>query len=254
MDNQNQYPENQPISTPQPVDSPNPTVNQAQAVNSGFTIPVNPQQPSTVIPSQPAQLTGNPTSNNNFAYQNTVPSGTKKVNIKIPGWMKVIFGFGLSFTIIIVALVLFGVYTEIQHSRHLAKVGVTGQAVVVSEQNVESTQGVNSGNNYMPPTYQTNIKYKLINVPGFTNQVFSSSLPSQYNKPAVYEGQDVTVLYDPHNPSNNDIKSNVTQSGYATIIFAAVFVFFGIAVIFLIVSIHQFNRRRKITSDLKNGV
>lgn len=40
MDNQNQYSDNQP------VDSPNPTVNQTQAVNSVFTSPANPQQPN----------------------------------------------------------------------------------------------------------------------------------------------------------------------------------------------------------------
>lgn len=145
------------------------------------------------------------------------------------------------------------VYVGIQKSQHLEKVGVSGKAVVIYENNVEITQPIYNRNSYIPASYQTNIQYKLLNVPGYSTKTFSSTLASQYNKPAVFVGQSIDVIYDPNNPSDNDIKSNVSHSSFATIIFILMLLVIVLPVIIFIITIRQFNKRRKIRNNLMSG-
>ena len=162
--------------------------------------------------------------------------------LHLPGWLLAIIAVPVLAGGLLLAVMA---SNTVNHERNLLKTGKVGQAVVVSSQ-VQISQNNNndSSSNTVSnrPNVSTEVTYKLVGVPGYADQTYTSTFGGNQS-PTIQAGQQLPVVYNPSNPADNGLQQAL-QDNTSPLAVIVPWLFLIIPVI-VIVSVILASRRAK---------
>jgi hypothetical protein len=180
-----------------------------------------------------------------------VGAGTKR-GFGLPTWLII----GIAVPVLAVGVLISLVFSaSINHERNLLKTGTVGQAIVTNSRVdiAQTNDNTNSGYGSNQSNVTTEVTYRLLNVPGYSTQTYSSSLGGNQSA-TIQAGQKVAVVYNPTNPGDNGLQQAL-QGDASPLALVMPWLFVVIPFIFIIVMIlasRRLKQRHEALQDLQS--